>query len=77
MKKFDSISREISRQVTNKEGEFQLRLDEFNLAKILANFVYFAKKQGIVLRKSGITFKIFVFMELMNHLLLLLPLLIY
>lgn len=55
--KFDSISREISRQVTNKEGEFQLRLDEFNLAKILANFVYFAKKQGIVLRKSGITFQ--------------------
>ena len=55
--KFDSISREISRQVTNKEGEFQLNLDEFNLGKILANFVYFARKQGIVLRKSGITFK--------------------
>ncbi|EMG50224.1 Protein SNQ2, partial [Candida maltosa Xu316] len=55
--KFDSISREISRQITNKEGDFQLRLDEFNLGKILANFVYFAKKQGIVLRKSGVTFK--------------------
>ena len=55
--KFDSISREISRQITNKEGEFQLKLEEFNLVKILANFVYFAKKQGINLRKSGVTFK--------------------
>ena len=49
--KFDSISREISRQVTNKEGEFQLRLDEFNLAKILANFVYFAKNKELFTEK--------------------------
>ncbi|KAL6453447.1 SNQ2 ABC multidrug transporter SNQ2 [Candida maltosa Xu316] len=55
--KFDSISREISRQITNKDGDFKLKLDEFSLGKILANFVYFAKKQGIVLRKSGVTFK--------------------
>ncbi|CAI5760584.1 unnamed protein product [Candida verbasci] len=55
--KFDSISREISRQITDKEGEFQLKLDNFNLGKILSNFVYFAKKQGIVLRSSGLTFQ--------------------
>ncbi|WLF81865.1 ATP-binding cassette transporter snq2 [Lodderomyces elongisporus] len=53
----DSISREISRQVSNKDGGFELKLDEFNLMRILSNFVYFAKKQGIVLRSSGITFK--------------------
>ncbi|EDK47411.1 protein SNQ2 [Lodderomyces elongisporus NRRL YB-4239] len=55
--KLDDISREISRQVTNKEGQFELRMDEFNLMRILSNFVYFAKKQGIALRSSGITFK--------------------
>ena len=44
--KFDSISREISRQITNKEGEFQLKLEEFNLVKILANFVYFARSKA-------------------------------
>ncbi|RCK66698.1 Protein SNQ2 [Candida viswanathii] len=55
--KLDSISREISKQVTHKEGDFQLQTDEFNLSKILANFVYFAKKQGIMLRKSGVTFQ--------------------
>ncbi|KAK6888392.1 ABC multidrug transporter SNQ2 [Candida tropicalis] len=56
-KKLDSISREISREITNKEGNFKLKSDEFNLTKILSNFVYFARKQGIVLRKSGITFQ--------------------
>ncbi|KAI3403095.2 SNQ2 [Candida oxycetoniae] len=55
--KLDSISREISRQISNKEGHFELKLDEFNLMRILSNFVYFAKKQGIALRTSGITFQ--------------------
>ncbi|KAI5963216.1 uncharacterized protein KGF55_003008 [Candida pseudojiufengensis] len=55
--KLDTISNEISRQITNKEGDFQLKLDEFNLFKILSNFVYFSKKQGIKLRNSGVTFK--------------------
>ncbi|KAI5963215.1 SNQ2 [Candida pseudojiufengensis] len=55
--KLDSISKEISRQITNKEGDFQLKLDEFNLLRILSNFVYFSKKQGIKLRNSGVTFK--------------------
>ena len=63
--------------MTNKEGEFQLRLDEFNLAKILANFVYFAKNKELFYGKVELHSRIFVFMELMNHLLLLLPLLIY
>lgn len=53
----DSISREISRAITNKSTDlFHLKLDEFNLSRVLANFVYFANKQGIKLRKSGISF---------------------
>ncbi|RLV96492.1 Protein SNQ2 [Spathaspora sp. JA1] len=55
--KLNSLSREISRQITQKEGEFQLRLDEFNLGKILANFAYFSNKQGIKMRSSGISIR--------------------
>ena len=69
-KKLDSISREISREITNKEGNFKLKSDEFNLTKILSNFVYFARKQGIVLRKVELHFKIYQFMVLMIQLLL-------
>ncbi|CAK9439979.1 uncharacterized protein LODBEIA_P40790 [Lodderomyces beijingensis] len=53
----DSMSRELSRQISNKEGGLQLKLEEFNLIRILSNFVYFSKKQGIALRSSGITFQ--------------------
>ncbi|CAK9439978.1 uncharacterized protein LODBEIA_P40780 [Lodderomyces beijingensis] len=55
--KLDNMSREISRHISNKEGGLQLKLEEFNLIRILSNFVYFAKKQGIALRSSGITFQ--------------------
>ncbi|EGW30589.1 ATP dependent transporter multidrug resistance [Spathaspora passalidarum NRRL Y-27907] len=55
--KLNTLSREISRQISHKDGEFSLQLDEFNLGKILANFSYFAKKQGIKMRSSGITIR--------------------
>lgn len=53
----DSLSRHISRQITNKEGEFTMKMEEFSLLRILSNFVYFARKQGLAMRCSGVSFQ--------------------
>lgn len=47
----------LSRELSKKNPEFSLNPEDFDLQKILSLFTSLASKQGIHLRKSGVTFK--------------------
>ncbi|ABN65742.1 ATP dependent transporter multidrug resistance (SNQ2), partial [Scheffersomyces stipitis CBS 6054] len=54
--RLETLSRQLS-QHTTRDGKIVIDPHDFDLHKILANFVYLASNQGIRLRQSGISFK--------------------